>query len=114
MPQTDFYQIDKLRFREQPLLLVCELARKAYQAQIPTLILSAHWTRPKAVDDLLGHSTRMPSFRIRSPATMKTWRHRHSDRCRQTPDRPMLINLHARNAPKASSSRWRRSPPTLT
>ncbi|MHB8311448.1 MAG: DNA polymerase III subunit chi, partial [Metallibacterium sp.] len=30
MPQADFYLIDKPRFREQPLLLVCELARRAY------------------------------------------------------------------------------------
>ena len=29
--RADFYLIDKDRFRAQPLLLVCELARKAYE-----------------------------------------------------------------------------------
>ena len=28
MPRADFYLIDKPRFREQPLLLVCELAKR--------------------------------------------------------------------------------------
>ena len=53
MPQADFYLIDKPRFREQPLLLVCELARKAYQAEIPTLILTRTLEEAEAVDDLL-------------------------------------------------------------
>jgi len=39
MPRADFYLIDKPRFREQPLLLVCELARRAYAAQQPALVL---------------------------------------------------------------------------
>ena len=53
MPHADFYLIDKPRFREQPLLLVCELARKAYQAEIPTLILTRTLEEAEAVDDLL-------------------------------------------------------------
>ena len=32
MPRADFYLIQKPRFREEPLRLVCELARKAYDA----------------------------------------------------------------------------------
>ena len=32
MPRADFYLIAKPRFREEPLLLVCELARKAVAA----------------------------------------------------------------------------------
>ena len=32
MPRADFYLIAKPRFLEEPLLLVCELARKAYDA----------------------------------------------------------------------------------
>ena len=38
MPRADFYLIDKPRFREEPLLLVCELAKKACAANLPTLV----------------------------------------------------------------------------
>src|SRR5690606_897202 len=34
MPRADFYLIAKPRFREQPLRLVCELARKAHDANL--------------------------------------------------------------------------------
>ena len=40
MPRADFYLIDKPRFREQPLLLVCELTKRAYAAELPLLILA--------------------------------------------------------------------------
>ena len=40
MPRADFYLITTPRFREQPLRLVCELARKAHAAGLPTLILT--------------------------------------------------------------------------
>lgn len=53
MPRADFYLIDKPRFREQPLLLVCELAKKAFAAQQPTLILCRDFPQAEAVDDLL-------------------------------------------------------------
>lgn len=53
MPRADFYLIDKPRFREQPLLLVCELARKAFAAQQPTLILSRDFAQAEAIDELL-------------------------------------------------------------
>ena len=53
MPRADFYLIDKPRFREQPLLLVCELARRAYAAQQPTLILTRDFEQAEAVDELL-------------------------------------------------------------
>jgi DNA polymerase-3 subunit chi len=51
--RADFYLIDKPRFREQPLLLVCELARKAYAAQQPLLILTRDFAQAEAVDELL-------------------------------------------------------------
>ena len=35
MPRADFYLIDKPRFREQPLLLVCELAKRGYVVLVP-------------------------------------------------------------------------------
>jgi len=53
MPRADFYLIDKPRFREQPLLLVCELARRAYAAQQPTLILVRDFEQAEALDELL-------------------------------------------------------------
>lgn len=51
--RADFYLIDKPRFREQPLLLVCELARKAFAAQQPTLILARDFEQAEAIDELL-------------------------------------------------------------
>lgn len=51
--RADFYLIDKPRFREQPLLLVCELAKKAFAAQQPTLILARDHEQAHALDELL-------------------------------------------------------------
>jgi DNA polymerase III subunit chi len=53
MPRADFYLIAKPRFLEQPLLLVCELAKKAYAAQQPTLILTRDFEQAEALDELL-------------------------------------------------------------
>jgi DNA polymerase-3 subunit chi len=53
MPRADFYLIAKPRFSEQPLMLVCELARKAYAAQQPTLILTRDFAQAEALDELL-------------------------------------------------------------
>ncbi|GAB2556753.1 DNA polymerase III subunit chi [Rhodanobacter koreensis] len=53
MPRADFYLIDKPRFREQPLLLVCELAKKAFASQQPTLILTRDYAQAEALDELL-------------------------------------------------------------
>ncbi|MEO7251535.1 MAG: DNA polymerase III subunit chi, partial [Arenimonas sp.] len=41
MARADFYLIAKPRFLEKPLLLVCELARKANDSGQPLLILVA-------------------------------------------------------------------------
>ena len=53
MPRADFYLIAKPRFREQPLLLVCELARKAVHSGQPLLVLAASAEQAEALDDLL-------------------------------------------------------------
>ncbi len=53
MARADFYLIGKPRFREQPLLLVCELARKACDAGLPMLVLCASATQAEQLDDLL-------------------------------------------------------------
>jgi DNA polymerase-3 subunit chi len=53
MPRADFYLIDKPRFREDPLLLVCELTRRAFGAQQPTLILTRDFEQAEAIDEYL-------------------------------------------------------------
>ncbi len=53
MPRADFYLIQKPRFREEPLRLVCELARKAYEANLWTLVLARDAEQAEALDDLL-------------------------------------------------------------
>jgi DNA polymerase-3 subunit chi len=53
MPRADFYLIAKPRFREQPLRLVCELARKACEAGQWTLVLARDQAQAEALDDLL-------------------------------------------------------------
>mgnify|MGYP006196483089 FL=1 len=53
MARADFYLIGKPRFREQPLLLVCELARKASDAGLPMLVLCASSAQAEMLDDLL-------------------------------------------------------------
>ena len=52
-PRADFYLIQKPRFREEPLLLVCELARKANGAGLPTLVLARDDAQAEQLDDLL-------------------------------------------------------------
>ena len=53
MPRADFYLIAKPRFREDPLLLVCELARRACDTGSPTLILARDQEQAEAIDDAL-------------------------------------------------------------
>ena len=53
MPRADFYLIAKPRFREEPLRLVCELVRKAYDANLWTLVLARDAGQAEALDELL-------------------------------------------------------------
>lgn len=53
MARADFYLIGKPRFRDDPLLLVCELVKKAYAAAQPTLILARSQEQADALDDKL-------------------------------------------------------------
>lgn len=101
MPQADFYLIDKPRFREQPLLLVCELARKAFVAQQPTLILARDADQAEALDELLwafdeeafiphqlaGDEDDAHTAVLIVPPGV------------DTPDRPLVVNLRAACAP---------------
>ncbi|HEY9133558.1 MAG TPA: DNA polymerase III subunit chi [Dyella sp.] len=95
MSRADFYLIDKPRFREQPLLLVCELAKRAFAAQKPTLVLTRDFEQAEALDALLwdfDEDSYIPhqlagddddehtAVLIVPPGV-------------DTPDRPMVINL---------------------
>jgi DNA polymerase III subunit chi len=51
--RADFYLIQKDRFREEPLLLVCELARKAHDANLWTLVLARDAEQAERLDELL-------------------------------------------------------------
>ena len=51
--RADFYLIARPRFRDEPLLLVCELARKAQAANQPMLVLARDMDQAERLDDLL-------------------------------------------------------------
>ena len=53
MPRADFYLIAKPRFAAQPLLLVCELARRACDSNQFTLVLARDTAQAEELDDLL-------------------------------------------------------------
>ena len=53
MPRADFYLIDKPRFRDDPLLLVCELAKKAFDSGQSTLILARSFEQAEQLDEKL-------------------------------------------------------------
>ncbi|MCY7312604.1 MAG: DNA polymerase III subunit chi [Pseudoxanthomonas sp.] len=53
MPRADFYLIAKPRFLEEPMKLVCELARKSYDANLWTLILARDRAQAEDLDELL-------------------------------------------------------------
>ena len=53
MARADFYLIAKPRFLEKPLLLVCELARKANDSGQPLLIFAASAAQAEVLDELL-------------------------------------------------------------
>ena len=51
--RADFYLIAKPRFLEEPLKLVCELARKAYDSNQWTLVLARDAAQAETLDELL-------------------------------------------------------------
>jgi DNA polymerase-3 subunit chi len=53
MPRADFYLIAKPRFRDEPLRLVCELARRCHDSGEGTLILARDAAQAEALDELL-------------------------------------------------------------
>ncbi len=53
MSRADFYLIAKPRFLTEPLRLVCELARKANDAGLQTLVLARDQAQAEELDELL-------------------------------------------------------------
>jgi DNA polymerase-3 subunit chi len=53
MPRADFYLIAKPRFRDDPLLLVCELAKKAFAGGQSILILARSFEQAEQLDEKL-------------------------------------------------------------
>jgi DNA polymerase-3 subunit chi len=103
MARADFYLIDKPRFRDDPLLLVCELVKKAYAAEQPTLVLARSQEQADALDDMLwafddesfiphqiagDEDDAITAVVIATPGV-------------ETPDRPLVVNLRDECAPGA-------------
>lgn len=53
MPRADFYLIAKPRFLDDPLLLVCELAKRAFESGASTLILTRSQDQADLLDEKL-------------------------------------------------------------
>src|SRR5690349_16641169 len=103
MARADFYLIEKPRFREDPLRLVCELVKKAYAAEQPTLVLARSQEQADALDDLLwafdddsfiphqlagDEDDAITAVVIVAPGV-------------ETADRPLVVNLREECAPGA-------------
>lgn len=100
--RADFYLIAKPRFLEQPLLLVCELARKAHDSGQTLLILARDAQQAEELDELLwefdedaylphqivgqGEDDEITPILIVAPGS-------------ETPDRPLVVNLRNEVAP---------------
>ena len=104
MPRADFYLIDKPRFRADPLLLVCELARRAFHAQQPTLVLVRSEEEAEMLDALLWEFDEEAFI----PHQVVGEAEPEEDAVtavlivppgRETPDRPLVINLREDCAP---------------
>jgi DNA polymerase-3 subunit chi len=101
MPRADFYLIAKPRFRDDPLLLVCELARKAFDSGQRTLILARSFDQAEQLDEKLWefaddafipHQIAGDDDDAITPVLIATPES-------QTPDRPLVINLRDDCAP---------------
>ena len=97
MPRATFYLIAKPRFKEAPLRLVCELAKRAFDSEQPALILVQSMGQAEALDDELwafepdafvphqiagNEEDEVTPVLIVPPEV-------------ETPDRPLVINLRS-------------------
>lgn len=101
MPRADFYLIDKPRFREDPLLLVCELAKRAFESGQRALILARSFDQAEQLDEKLWefdeaafipHQIAGDDDDEMTPVLIAT-----PDA--ETPDRALVINLREDAAP---------------
>ena len=101
MPRADFYLIDKPRFRDDPLLLVCELAKKAFETGHQTLILARSLEQAEQLDEKLWefdaaafvpHQIAGDDDDAITPVLI-------APPGAQTPDRALVINLRDECAP---------------
>lgn len=101
MPRADFYLIDKPRFRDDPLLLVCELARRAFDGGQRTLILARSFDQAEQLDQKLWefdadafvpHQIAGDDDDAITPVLIVAPES-------QTADRPLVINLRDECAP---------------
>lgn len=101
MPRADFYLIATPRFLQRPLRLVCELAKKAYDAGLPTLILARDIAQAETLDDLLwdmGDAVYLPHQIAGGEEDANTPILIALPQV-DTPIRPLLINLRDAPAP---------------
>jgi len=101
MPRADFYLIAKPRFRDDPLLLVCELAKRAFDSGQSTLILARSFDQAEQLDAKLWefeadafipHQIAGDDDDAITPVLIAPPES-------QTPDRPLVINLRDDCAP---------------
>ena len=101
MPRADFYLIDKPRFRDDPLLLVCELAKKAFERGQPTLILARSLEQAEQLDEKLWEfdETAFVPHQIAGDDDDAITPVLIAPPGAQTPDRALVINLRDECAP---------------
>lgn len=103
MARADFYMLDRSQHRDDPLMVVCILARKAYEARQPLLILARDQDQAAAIDDKLwafDENAYIP-HQIAGDADDAVTAVLVVPPGVDTPDRPLVINLRDEPAPGA-------------
>ena len=101
MPRADFYLIAKPRFRDDPLLLVCELAKRAFETGQATLILARSFDQAEQLDEKLWEfdENAFIPHQIAGDADDAITPVLIAAPDAQTPDRTLVINLRDVCAP---------------
>jgi DNA polymerase-3 subunit chi len=99
--RADFYMIDQGRHRDDPLMVVCILARKAYEARQPLLVLVRDEEQAAALDEKLwefDENVYIP-HQLAGDADDEVTAVLIVPPGVDTPDRPLVINLRDEPAP---------------
>ncbi len=94
--RADFYVIAKPRFLADPIQLVCELTRRAYDTGKPVLILARDGAQAEAVDDALwafGEAVYLPHQIAGRDEDDELTPILIATPDLDAPDRPLVINL---------------------